>query len=116
MSVVTWKYELSDEGEPRIVVEYPDNDEVRRVIGVVEDVTRNGFGIRCDGSCCKAPQGINWTITIEFEAMADAVLVAETMRREFGEPETSIYLVSEMALVVMPATNARDAIAKANGE
>ena len=94
MSIMTWKYDFTDEWEPKIVAEYPDNDEVAAIIALVEEIlipiTREGYRIACQGSCCKAPQGINWTVGIGFESVAIASVFAEEMARKFGPPEEAL--------------------------
>ena len=93
MSIMTWKAAFSDEWAPKILADCPDSDEVAAIIALVEEtlipITREGYRIACNGSCCKAPQGINWTVGIEFESVEMAATVAEAMTRSFGPPEVT---------------------------
>ncbi len=41
MSIMTWRCELQEQGDPRIVVEYPSNDEMAKVIQLVEETLSN---------------------------------------------------------------------------
>jgi len=88
-SILSWRCTFSD-GDPVIVVEYPSSDEVAALTEIVEGtlrrLTREGYEIRCIGSCCKAPQGLNWTVTIVFESVESANAVAQALQLRFGEP------------------------------
>lgn len=89
-SILSWRCEFAD-GEPTIVVEYPSTDEMAAIAALVEDtlrhLTREGYDIHCNGSCCKAPQCINWTVTMEFESVESANTVAQAMQLRFGAPK-----------------------------
>jgi hypothetical protein len=90
MSIMTWGRGRVDD-RPTIVVEFPNSDEMATVIHLVEQtlapITREGYRLKCDGSCNKAPQGINWEVVIEFESDAMADVVAKSMITWFGPPQ-----------------------------
>ncbi len=88
MSIMSWKCDFTDEDEPKICVEYPNDAEVGAVIELIKmTVVRNsreGFEITCHGLCAKAPQGINWSVTVVFETVRIASIVADEMTRSYG--------------------------------
>lgn len=93
LSILEWSYDFTDRGDrgPVITVSYPDNEEMAAVIdlldrGLAAD-TREGYEVNCRGLCCKAPQGINWTMVVEFESPEVAVMAAGLIRERFGPPK-----------------------------
>jgi hypothetical protein len=59
-----------------VVFKSLSSGELANLIVILESSvkSRNGYDIKCDGSCHKGPQGLWWNVVVEFESELDSIV------------------------------------------
>lgn len=85
--MLAWNCDFTDRSAPIIHIQFSDLIEFAFICNEIEKalllITREGYSISVEGLCNKAPQGINWRMSIEFESMQVALAV-DAMMQKFG--------------------------------
>jgi hypothetical protein len=79
----------------RMVFKSLSSEELANLIVILESSvkSRNGYDIKCDGSCHKGPQGLWWNVAIEFESELDSIAFREVWLLQSPKKDRSVEAV-----------------------